>query len=119
MRESLVENRRYLLTVTRALLDGMPPSEWPGGFPGVESAIELLERDAPDDRQRSQVRERVAVVTALLDGWALIEDQMLEMVGLTPHDREHARETLLAVVREILEPRRPPRIDTEVGAGLR
>ena len=104
VRESLVENRHYVLTLTRALLDGMPASEWPGGFPGVESAIELLERDAPDERQRSHVRERVAVVTALLDGWMLIEDQLLEMVGLTSDDREHARETMLAVVREILDP---------------
>ena len=104
MRESLVENRRYLLTVTRALLDGMPPSEWPGGFPGVESAIELLERDAPDDRQRSQVRERVAVVTALLDGWALIEDQ-LARDGRADAGRPRARSRDGARGRaQILEP---------------
>ena len=97
----------------------MPPSEWPGGFPGVEAAVELLEREAPDDRRCGrQVRERVAVVTAMLDGWVLIEDQLLEIVGLTPHDREHARETVLAVVREILAPLVRRRIDTEVGAGL-
>jgi AcrR family transcriptional regulator len=104
VRETLTENRLYLLTLTRALIDGMPPSEWPGGFPGVEAAIELLERDAPDDAYRDTVRERVAITTALLEGWALIEDQLLEIVGLSRGDRGHARETMLAAVRHVLDP---------------
>jgi hypothetical protein len=85
-------------------MDGMPPSKWPGGFPGVEAAIELLERDAPDDDYRDSIRERIAVTTALLDGWVLIEDQLLEIVGLPGGDREHARETMLAAVRVVLDP---------------
>ena len=116
-RESLSSNRLYLLTLTRALLDGMSPSEWPGGFPGVEAAIELLQRDAPNDPYRDSVRERVAVVTALLNGWTLIEDQLLELVGLSPGDREHARETMLAAMRHVLD-RRPGRIDRGRDAGL-
>ena len=45
-------------------------------------AIELLERHAPErPAEDAQVRERVAVVTAMLDGWVLIEDQLLEIAG--------------------------------------
>ena len=118
VRETLTENRLYLLTLTRALIDGMPPSEWPGGFPGVEAAIELLERDAPDDAYRDTVRERVAVVTALLEGWALIEDQLLEIVGLSRGDREHARETDAHGRASRPRPVDPAHVDSGRGAGL-
>ena len=32
--DSLAGNRPYFLMVTRAFLDGMPVSDWPGGNPG-------------------------------------------------------------------------------------
>ena len=50
------------------------------------------------------VRERIAVLTAMLNGWVLIEDQLLEIAGLPPEDRDHARETLVACMRAVLAP---------------
>ena len=38
----------------------------------------------------------------MMNGWALIEEQMLELVGLGPDDRDHARETLIQCVGEIM-----------------
>ena len=106
-RDYLQSNRQYLLTITRAFVDGMSASEWPGGFPGVEALFA-----APGLKKRLQaggdaavaVRERIAVLTAMLNGWVLIEDQLLEIAGLRPEDRDHARETLVACMRAVLAP---------------
>ena len=43
-------------------------------------------------------------LTAMLNGWVLIEDQLLEIAGLSPDDRDHARETLVACMRTVLAP---------------
>lgn len=105
-REYMRSNREYLLTITRAFLDGMQPSEWPGGFPGVDALLVALGvgAGAPHSDSATTARERVAVVTAMLNGWSLIEDQLLEIVGLPAEDREHARDTLARCMREVLAP---------------
>jgi AcrR family transcriptional regulator len=106
-RDHLQGDRHYLLTITRALLDGMSPAEWPGGFPGVEAMLA-----SPESKARLEaggdaavaVRERIAVLTAMLSGWVLLEDQLLEITGLSPADRDHARETLVQCMRAVLAP---------------
>ena len=101
--ETLRHNRHYVLTLTRALLDGMPPSSWPGGFPGIEAALALLLDEArARGEDETGARLRVACVVAMLDGWVLIEDQLLEMVGLSAADRERGREEFLAAIRRVL-----------------
>lgn len=108
VRESLEHNRRYLQTLTRAFLDGMPPSEWPGGYPGVEAALARLTAGLePGGEADTDARERVALVVAMLMGWSLIEDQLLEVVGLPADDRERARAALYASVRQLLGPASP------------
>jgi AcrR family transcriptional regulator len=106
-RENMTGSRTYLLTLTRAFLDGMRPDEWPGGFPGIQAAIDALERDAGDrsgGESDKRVRELVAAATAMLNGWVLIEDQLLEIVGLSPGERDHARETVIECMRRMLAP---------------
>ena len=103
--ETLRHNRHYVLTLTRALLDGMPPSAWPGGFPGVEAAIAmLLDETRARGEDETGARLRVACVVAMLDGWVLLEDQLLEMVGLSAADRERGRSEFLAAIRRVLVP---------------
>ncbi len=106
-RDYLQSNRRYLLTITRAFVDGMSASEWPGGFPGVEAMLAspgLKETLQAGGDAAAAVRERIAVLTAMLNGWVLIEDQLLEIAGLSPEDRDHARETLVECMRAVLAP---------------
>ena len=100
-------NRQYLLTITRAFVDGMSAAEWPGGFPAVEAlfaAPGLREKLEAGGDVAADVRERIAVLTAMLNGWVLIEDQLLEIAGLAPDGRDHARETLVACMRAVLAP---------------
>lgn len=101
--ETLRHNRHYALILTRALLDGMPPSAWPGGFPGIDAALAMLldEARARGDDETG-ARLRVACLVAMLDGWVLLEDQLLEMVGLTGDDRGRGRAEFLAAVRRVL-----------------
>ena len=111
VRENLTHSRTYLLTVTRALLDGMPPSEWPGGFPGIESVIRLLEdgnRAGAGQEADEDLRALAAVATAMLNGWVLLEDPLLEIVGLSAADRERAREVLVESIRRVLAPAASP-----------
>lgn len=100
-RESLEHNRAYMLTLIRALLDGMPPSEWPGGFPAIEASVRMVTDVVPGGRV-TDARARVAAAVAMTCGWVLVEDALLEIVGLTPGDRDHAREVLLAAIRDVV-----------------
>lgn len=102
-RAALQHNRPYLLMLIRALLDGMSPSDWPGGFPAVAAIVRMATDGLPAD-ETAGTRARVASAVAMLAGWVMIEDALLEMVGLTDADREQARETLLACIADVLAP---------------
>ena len=112
MRENLTGSRTYVLTLTRALAEGMPPADWPGGFPTVRAILDLLlaERPDADDRSREiEARELVGIAMAMAVGWVLLEEPMLEGVGLSAEHRDEARERVLRAFVQILEPVLPPR----------
>jgi AcrR family transcriptional regulator len=102
--DSLAGNKPYFLMVTRAFLDGMPVSDWPGGNPAADALIRLLVDAAPagDPDREDKARTSVAVVTALVTGWILLEDQILDVVHLPPSRRAMARELLLDTVDTIV-----------------
>jgi AcrR family transcriptional regulator len=102
--DSLAGNKPYFLMVTRAFLDGMPVSDWPGGNPAADALVRLLLGAAPtgDPDREEKVRTSVAVVTALITGWILLEDQLLDIVQLADSRRETARELLLDAVDAIV-----------------
>ena len=61
----------YLRIITRAFLDGTRPADQPGGFPGIEAALApwtAAERLEPGDERDTVRRERLAVVTAMMNG---------------------------------------------------
>jgi AcrR family transcriptional regulator len=112
MRENLIGSRSYILTLTRALADGMRPADWPGGFPTTKAILDLLLTEQPEGGDRSrelEVRARVGVAMAMAVGWVLLEDQVLEGVGLSAEHRDEARQHVLSAFLEILEPVLPPR----------
>ena len=49
IRNYLDEGRLYLLIMARSFLGGMPVQDWPGGYPGMESAIDALLAAGPED----------------------------------------------------------------------
>ena len=67
-RDYLQSNRRYLLTITRAFVDGMSASEWPGRLSRGRGGRIVLSRAgrAGAGGRRGRVRERIAVLTAML-----------------------------------------------------
>lgn len=104
VRESSTGSRQYLVTLARAFLDGLPPHEWPGGFPAIEAALEALRREsaeAPAPPTDRELREVLMTVVALLNGWVLLEDQLLDILELD--DRERARDALLRAVGRLLD----------------
>ncbi|HMK92132.1 MAG TPA: hypothetical protein VK576_03960, partial [Thermoleophilia bacterium] len=106
-RQNLAASRQYLLILTRAFADGLPVGDWPGGFPAVEAILERLGLDTPadhGDEAAGEARRLVAVVVAMLTGWVLIEDQLLDVVGLGVDERVAARETLVAAIETVLRP---------------
>jgi len=112
MRENLIGSRSYVLTLTRALVDGMPPAEWPGGFPTVRAILDLLLAERPEGGERpreTEARELLGVAMAMAVGWTLLEEPMLEGVGLSAEHRDEARERVLQEFIRILEPLLPPR----------
>lgn len=112
MRENLIGSRSYVLTLTRALVDGMPPAEWPGGFPTVRAILDLLLAERPEGGERPQeteARELLGVAMAMAVGWTLLEEPVLEGVGLSAEHRDEARERVLRAFIQILEPVLPPR----------
>ena len=101
-RENLAGSRDYLLTLTRAFIEGLRPHEWPGGFPAIEAILEGLEAGPGAGSEADEVRCLVGATVAMLTGWVLIEDQLLEIVGLAPSDREHAREVVVRSIENML-----------------
>jgi len=108
VRDNLSGGRLYLRIMARAFLGGMSPGDWPGGFPTVERMLDLFVDGEPTSRPEAEVREIIAAAIALAVGWILLEDQLLEVVGLTPADLEEARETLLRSFAAVIGPLLPP-----------
>jgi AcrR family transcriptional regulator len=104
VRDSLADNRAYFLILTRAFLDGMPASDWPGGNPAANASVRmLLETGADGDPAwEEKVRASVAVISALVTGWILLEDQLLDIVRIPLSRREAARELLLDAVDMVI-----------------
>lgn len=109
-RDNLIGNRLYLLTMTRAFADGMRASAWPGGFPAAEIILDRVMAGNPQDRglTDAEARERVAIAVAVAMGWVLVEDQLLEIVGLPPEYRDETRERVVGTFEDILRPALAP-----------
>lgn len=110
-RENLERHRPYLLILTRAFADGLRADQWPGGYPGVEAILERLlaeQRSGAVDLTESEVRELVAVTVAMTTGWVLLEDQLLDIVGLSGEHRDAARDRVVRFVQDMLGQALPP-----------
>ncbi|HSL95599.1 MAG TPA: helix-turn-helix domain-containing protein [Thermoleophilia bacterium] len=115
VRNFVMHDRTYALTVTRGFADGMRPSDWPGGFPSTEALLDLLSGARTEDDHglsATEVRALVAVVVAMATGWTLFEDQLLEIVGLSGDDLEQARECLVAAIGRVVGPALPAEQDS-------
>ena len=111
MHENLFGSRLYILILTRAVADGMRLADWPGGFPTVEAILGLLSGDRQGAGGRlpeAEARALVAVAMSMAVGWVLLEDQLLEVVGLSAEHRDEARERLVRAFADILRPALPP-----------
>jgi AcrR family transcriptional regulator len=107
VRANVLESRTYLLTLTRAFADGMKPSEWPGGFPGLDAALQRLLDGLPAGHAaaaETEARERLACAVAMMHGWVLVEDQLIEMVGLTGERRDEMRDLVARSIVDLLRP---------------
>ena len=106
VRENLAGSRLYITTLARALLDGMPADDWPGGFPGVRSALQVLGVDetVPGTARDFETRRLLAAALAMLFGWVLVEDDLLTMVGLPASERAEAREAFVSSFERVLRP---------------
>ena len=105
VRNFVVNDRTYVLTLTRAFADRMRPADWPGGFPSAQAILDALCGQATEDDDgpsEAEVRALVAVVVAMATGWVLLEDQLLEIVGLPLEYRGEARERLIAAIRDVI-----------------
>ncbi len=106
-RDTLENSQDYIRILGRAFLDGMPPADWPGGYPGVEHVLALLTAESDQGRTSGsgqETRMLLAAALATLVGWMLLEDQLLAVVGLPEADRDAAREELLGAFQRVLEP---------------
>jgi hypothetical protein len=106
-RANVLGSRTYLLTLTRAFADGMRPSDWPGGFTGLDAALERLLAELPaghDAARETEVRELLACAVAMMHGWALVEDELMEMVGLPSERRDEMRELVVRSAVDVLRP---------------
>jgi AcrR family transcriptional regulator len=104
IRNYLGEGRLYLLIMARSFLGGMPVVDWPGGYPGMESAIDaLLAAHPTDDPEWDQkVRAAVSLITALLCGWVLMGEQIMVIAEVAEQRRQRSSEGLLAAIDDML-----------------
>jgi AcrR family transcriptional regulator len=100
----LAEGRLYLLIMARSFLGGMPVLDWPGGYPGMEVAIRvLLAAGPPDDPQwDEQVRGVISLVTAMLCGWVLMGEQIMDVAAVPRSRRPSERQRLIRAVDDLL-----------------
>jgi len=103
IRNYLGEGRLYLLIMARSFLGGMAVGDWPGGYPGMEAAIEALLKAAPDDPAWDrEVRESVSLITAMLCGWVLMGEQITDVSGAAQDRGAASSERLLAAIDDQL-----------------
>ena len=100
----LTEGRLYLLIMARSFLGGMPVTDWPGGYPGLEAAISVLRAAGPVDDLRwdEEVRGVVSLATAMLCGWVLMGEEIMDAADVRLPQREKAPERLLAAIDALL-----------------
>lgn len=100
----LNEGRLYLLILARSFLGGMPVADWPGGYPGLEAAIRVLRASGPadDPRWEEEVRGVVSLLTAMLCGWVLMGEEILDAADVRSPQRERAPERLLSAIDALL-----------------
>jgi len=108
----LTEGRLYLLIMARSFLGGMPVTDWPGGYPGLEVAIRVLRAAGPvdDPRWDDEVRGVVSLVTAMLCGWVLMGEEIMDAADVRLPQRERAPERLLAAIDALLREALAPRV---------
>jgi len=110
-RASLVGSRTYQLILTRALAGGMRVSDWPGGFPAVETAIDKLLAELPeghDEAAEVRVRELVVVAVAMASGWILLGEHLLEIAGLPPERQSEVSDLVMKEMSDVVEEVLPP-----------
>jgi AcrR family transcriptional regulator len=105
VRHYLSEGRPYLRAMVRAFQDGMPVTDWPGGYPGMAMLLRATMDVGPghDPAWDGAARNAVALLVALAVGWALVGDQIMEIAEFAPDAREAASEQVVAAVDRIIE----------------
>jgi AcrR family transcriptional regulator len=100
----LEEGRLYLLILARSFLGGMPVLDWPGGYPGMEVALRVLLAAGPADDPEwdEQVRGVVSLVTAMLCGWVLMGEQIMDVAGVPTARRTAERQRLVQSIDDVL-----------------
>jgi AcrR family transcriptional regulator len=100
----LEEGRLYLLIMARGFLGGMPVLDWPGGYPGMEAALRVLLAAGPADDPEwdEQVRGVVSLVTAMLCGWVLMGEQIMDVAAVTQARRAAERQRLVQAIDDLL-----------------
>jgi AcrR family transcriptional regulator len=100
----LEEGRLYLLIMARSFLGGMPVLGWPGGYPGMEAALNVLLAVGPaeDPEWDEQVRGVVSLVTAMLCGWVLMGEQIMDVAAVPQAQRAAERQRLVQAIDDIV-----------------
>ena len=95
IRDYLDRGRLYLLILARSFLGGMPVLDWPGGYPGMEVALRVLLAAGPADDPKwdEEVRGVVSLMTAMLCGWVLMGEQIMDVAAVPPARRSAERQT--------------------------
>ena len=104
IRDYLDRGRPYLLIMARSFLGGMPVLVWPGGYPGMEVALRVLLAAGPADDPEwdEQVRGVVTLVTAMLCGWVLMGEQIMDVAAVPPARRPAERQRLVQAIDDLL-----------------
>ena len=82
----------------------MPVLDWPGGYPGMEVALRVLLEAGPADDPEwdEQVRGVVSLVTAMLCGWVLMGEQIMDVAAVPAARRAAERQRLLRAIDDLL-----------------
>lgn len=104
IRDYLDQGRLYLLILARSFLGGMPVHDWPGGYPGMEVALRVLLAAGPADDPAwdEQARGVVSLVTAMLCGWVLMGEQIMDVAAVPQARRSAERQRLVQAIDDLL-----------------